>query len=274
MALFGKLFEKKTCDVCGGEIGLLGNRKLEDGNLCKNCAAKLSPWFSDRRHTTVEDIKAHLNYREENKAKVQSFRATRTMGNHTKLLVDEAAGNFIVTSSRNWQNENPDVIPMTEVADVKLDIRENKSEIKQERKTADGKTERISYNPPRYKYTYGFWLEIFMNSDFPWFEKISIGLNDGEISVDSYGATTPGTLGRIMGNAVNPSQNIKFRETERLGEEMRQTLLNGRSRTSRQEPVAAAPAASVAPAQKTCEYCGSTVEAGNGTCPVCGAPLD
>ena len=38
MGLFGKLFEKKECSVCGGEIGLLGNRKLEDGNLCKNCA--------------------------------------------------------------------------------------------------------------------------------------------------------------------------------------------------------------------------------------------
>ena len=36
------LFSKKSCDVCGGKIGLLGNRKLEDGNLCKECA-KSSP---------------------------------------------------------------------------------------------------------------------------------------------------------------------------------------------------------------------------------------
>ena len=42
MGLFGKIFEKKSCDICGGEIGLLGNRKLEDGNLCKECAKKLS----------------------------------------------------------------------------------------------------------------------------------------------------------------------------------------------------------------------------------------
>ena len=39
------LFEKKYCDVCGEKIGLLGNRKLEDGNLCKDCAKKLSPFF-------------------------------------------------------------------------------------------------------------------------------------------------------------------------------------------------------------------------------------
>ena len=43
MGLFGKVFEKKECDICGGEIGLLGNRKLDDGNLCKECAKKLSP---------------------------------------------------------------------------------------------------------------------------------------------------------------------------------------------------------------------------------------
>ena len=43
MAFFKNLFEKKTCDICGGEIGLLGNRKLADGNMCKDCAKKLSP---------------------------------------------------------------------------------------------------------------------------------------------------------------------------------------------------------------------------------------
>lgn len=32
------LFDKKFCDICGEKIGLLGNRKLEDGNLCKDCA--------------------------------------------------------------------------------------------------------------------------------------------------------------------------------------------------------------------------------------------
>lgn len=60
------LFDKKYCDICGEKIGLLGNRKLEDGNLCKDCAKQLSPWFSDRRRSTVEDIKRQLAYREEN----------------------------------------------------------------------------------------------------------------------------------------------------------------------------------------------------------------
>lgn len=51
------LFDKKYCDICGEKIGLLGNRKLENGNLCKNCAQKLSPWFSDRRNSAVASIR-------------------------------------------------------------------------------------------------------------------------------------------------------------------------------------------------------------------------
>lgn len=70
------LFDKKYCDICGEKIGLLGNRKLENGNLCKNCAKKLSPWFSDRRNSTVEEIKAQLAYREENRQKVAAFHTT------------------------------------------------------------------------------------------------------------------------------------------------------------------------------------------------------
>ena len=80
MGLFGKLFEKKVCAICGAEIGLLGNRKLEDGDMCKNCAKKLSPWFSDRRRSTVEEIQEQLAYREKNQEKVAAFHITRSLG--------------------------------------------------------------------------------------------------------------------------------------------------------------------------------------------------
>ena len=63
------LFDKKFCDICGEKIGLLGNRKLEDGNMCKNCAKKLSPWFDERRHSTIEEIKKQLEYREKTKTR-------------------------------------------------------------------------------------------------------------------------------------------------------------------------------------------------------------
>ncbi len=67
------LFDKKYCDICGQKIGLFGNRKLENGNLCKDCAKKLSPFFSERRNSTVEDIRRQLAYREENEKQLAAF---------------------------------------------------------------------------------------------------------------------------------------------------------------------------------------------------------
>ena len=123
------LFDKKYCDICGAKIGLLGNRKLEDGNLCKNCAAKLSPWFSDRRQSTVDEIREQLSYREANREKVSAFRTTRTLGERTKVLLDEDAGLFMVTAARNLEEANPDVMAFSDVTGCKLDIEESRTEI-------------------------------------------------------------------------------------------------------------------------------------------------
>ena len=56
----------------------MGNQKLEDGNLCKDCAKQFSPWFSDRRRSTVEDIKRQLAYREENRGRAALLTKSRT----------------------------------------------------------------------------------------------------------------------------------------------------------------------------------------------------
>ena len=108
MGLFD-MFKKKVCDICGEEIGLFGNRKLEDGNCCKACASKLSPWFSERRQSTAEEIRQQLAYREENKNAVAAFRTTRTLGRRTKVLLDENAGVFMVTAAKDLAEANPDV---------------------------------------------------------------------------------------------------------------------------------------------------------------------
>ena len=80
-------FDKKYCDVCGEKIGLLGNRKLEDGNLCKECASKLSPFFSDRKSSTVEEIKQQLAYREENRQQLAGFRPQRCSKNRIRFAI-------------------------------------------------------------------------------------------------------------------------------------------------------------------------------------------
>lgn len=181
MGLLGKLFEKKNCDVCGAQIGLLGNRKLADGNLCKECAGKLSPFFDDRRGSTVEQIKEQLAYREKNKQAVAAFHTTRTYGSSTKIYFDDNAGCFMVTRSGNFAEANPDVIPYSAVTSCNVDIDEMEKEVKRTVKDAQGNSRQESYNPPRYEYSYDFNIEITVNS--PYFDYIKFSLSDGYFDV-------------------------------------------------------------------------------------------
>ena len=165
------LFDKKFCDVCGEKIGLLGNRKLEDGNLCKDCAKKLSPFFSERKQSTVAEIKEQLAYREENERRLDSFRPTRTYGESMKVYIDDMAGTFIVTRMSNWKSENPDIIGLNQVTSCNLDIDEDRDELYYE----DEEGNRKSYTPARYEYRYEFFVVINVNS--PWFSQIRFSLN-------------------------------------------------------------------------------------------------
>ncbi len=164
------LFDKKYCDICGEKIGLLGNRKLDDGNLCKDCARKLSPFFTGRRRATVESIREHLQYREENERELSTFHPTRVLGNETKIYLDEAAGRFVVSGMTDWRSANPDLISLSQVMNVDVAIEEHREELYQ--KTEDGKRE--SYNPPRYKVEYEFTMRLQVDS--PWFQEISFEL--------------------------------------------------------------------------------------------------
>ena len=161
MALFG-LFDAKYCSICNNKIGLLGNRKLEDGNLCKDCAAKLSPWFSERRHSTVAEIGEQLRYREANQTAVQAFHTTRDLGKYTRVLIDDNAKKFMITSAKDLASANPDVLDFDQVTGCMLDVDESRSELK----TKDDSGKSVSYNPPRYEYSYNFYITVRVNHPY------------------------------------------------------------------------------------------------------------
>ncbi len=172
MGLFDKVFAKKTCDICGGDIGLLGNRKLEDGNLCKECAKRLSPWTTDRRTSTVDQIRAHLQYRDDNFRMLPTIHPDLVMGNNTKIYVDQNAGKFFVTSYTDWRKWNPDIIDLNQVIEAVVDVKEHRNEIYH--KNPEGRN--VSFNPPRYEFTYQFQVKIEVDS--PYFSHIEFELTD------------------------------------------------------------------------------------------------
>ncbi len=257
MGLFDKLFEKKICAICGNEIKLLGNRKLEDGNMCKNCAEKLSPWFSDRRSSTVAEIKEQLAYREKNLETVKEFRVTRTIGgDDVKILLDEPARRFVVTSARNLVTENPDVIEFANVTGCKINIEEDREEVKRQDKEGN----MVSFNPPRYTCEYDFYVELYVNH--PYFNEMNFKLNSTSVM------TTPEN--GVPGNRMpNPRFNPEYKQYEEMGQEIVEILTDVRQQARDEEAAAAAPKTAV-----TCPWCGATtmVDA-NGCCEFCGGSL-
>ena len=266
MGFFGKLFEKKVCSVCNGEIGLLGNRKLEDGNLCKACAKKLSPWFDDRRHSTVDQIKEQLEYREANKEKVAAFHVTRSFGERIKVLLDEDAGVFMATSESKPQEiaeENPDVLAFSDVTGCELDIEEDRTELM--RQNNEGQS--VSYNPPRYRYDYDFYVNIYVRS--PYFDEIRVKLNNSRVSLEDQ-PKPQSAMGAILGGLQGIGRNVEYRRYQQMGEELKSALLQARQQQRDVAAQAAKPKAAV-----TCPWCGATTmpDAG-GCCEYCGGAVN
>ncbi len=277
MGLFGSLFEKKECSVCGGEIGLLGNRKLEDGNLCKDCAKKLSPWFSERRHSTVDEIKQQLAYREENRTKAAQFSTGRSIGDEWKVLTDDSHRWLTVTRARNLSEANPDIIDYASVTGCRMDIDETRDEL-----LRDGPNDKkISYNPPRYEYTYDFDIIITVNN--PYFDEMRFRLNSGTIRVEQGVSTGINSgLGRLLdtiaSSGFDPMNDREYRQyyemAQEICEEVRriQDLARGVAHAQSAEPAAQQYAPQAAPAADpwTCPSCGG---ANSGRfCEFCGAP--
>ncbi|MBR0139853.1 MAG: DUF4428 domain-containing protein, partial [Firmicutes bacterium] len=261
--------------VCGEKIGLFGNRKLEDGNLCKSCASRLSPWFSDRKSSTVAEIREQLAYREANKEKVAAFDPTRTLGRDTKVMFDDGARKLIVSSASNWKNDNPDVIDYSDLTGASVDISEGREEITT--KNAEGKF--VSCDPPRYKARYDIYVNI--NVDNPWFSSMRFRVNPSTVVIDpvvsgpGMAPLRPGAsmnnlppahrMGSVTVSKADPNTDPKYVEYMKAAEEIKDAVLQKVNETVS----AAAPKAAV-----KCPYCGATtVPDKDGRCEYCGAPV-
>ena len=230
MGLFGKIFDKKMCSICNGEIGLLGNRKLEDGNLCKDCASKLSPWFGERRSSTVAQIREQLDYREDNRQAVAAFNTTRSLGSNTKVLLDEDNRKFMVTSARDLASASKSV----------------------------------SYVPPRYEYSYDFYVIISVNH--PYFNEIKFKLNSSSIKITPPPAR-PGVP--VTGASTLARSNVDYQEYQKLGNDIQRALTQARQQVRREAASAAAPKTAV-----TCPCCGATtIPDASGCCEYCGGSV-
>ncbi len=191
------LFDKKECSICGAKIGLLGNKKLKDGNMCKDCAGKLSVWFQDRSDSTVAEIQNQLGVRKAYADLLEkNFTVSRAYGEFGCILIDEMMGNFValpdtsdsffgdakvVTSIDQIKDKKPDVIMFNLVAGVDINVTVTSREEKQ---TVNGN--QVSYNPRHMIYMAQFSVTIKLKGH-PFIRTMTVPLNNGAIQIRNMG---------------------------------------------------------------------------------------
>ena len=106
------IFSKKECSICGDKSGLLSNKKLADGNLCRSCRARLSPFYEVTNRDTAAGIAAQLEYRERNRAELRLFRPSIAVGGAGKVFIDMDGGKFTLASERELREGNPDLFDL------------------------------------------------------------------------------------------------------------------------------------------------------------------
>jgi len=253
MGLFDR-FKKQDCEICGKEVGMFGYKKLEDGEICKDCVKLLSPWFEDRRHATVQQIKEQIAYREQNAKEHENFTISRKIGDEEYFMyIEEVSGvptRFFVTCRSDYKAENPDIISFKDVISCVTDIQVRDEEIKQ--KNAEGQM--VSCNPRRFKHHHDFFIKMEIRNN-PYFDNIKFRINGSCITLE-----TVGDIGGCIGGAAlaglfqgvglstagvqthsyrNSSENRRYEECRMICQKIEQAVEDGKRGASvaAQDPV-------------------------------------
>lgn len=116
MGLFSK---KDDCPICGNAVKGLFNAKIKDKIvLCQDCSRKIKMDTTMLPFQSVDDIKAHLAYREENRQKFASFSVSREQkvnGNLLRIDDDQKLWYFAPKNATN-----PPLFRFDEVIDYEL----------------------------------------------------------------------------------------------------------------------------------------------------------
>ena len=196
----------------------------------------------------------------------------------------------MVTSASRLSEANPDVFDFSQATGCDLDISESRTELKQ--KNAEGKS--VSYNPPRYEYSYNFYATIRVNH--PYVDDMKFSVSNGYIKTGEHRMTAPagGISGKMSGGwnvhttVTNGVRLNDYYQAMNLGSEIKAAVEDMRRVARGESPVgavsaataaapaapAAAPAAPAAPVKMVCPHCGApTFPDANNCCEYCGSRI-
>jgi len=108
---------KKTCPICGGPVKGLLNTKIKDKlTICNDCVSKSKMDYTLYALQSVEDMKKHLQYRQNNQEMFSSFKITREVKlSGWYFREDSNKGLWYYTNIKN--PVNPPLFRYDEIAD-------------------------------------------------------------------------------------------------------------------------------------------------------------
>lgn len=154
---------------------------------------------------------------------------------------------LILMDVQTENRENGLILNYSQLTGSHLDIDEGRRELR--RTDKDGK--QVSYDPPRYEYSYNF--DFTITVDAPYFDEMSFRLNPRPIILES---EAPSVFSLVR--SIDPSYNIEYRRYIQLADKMRAAVDQARA-VSHAAPTAnrvqniSTPAASV---EWICPACG------------------
>ena len=236
-----------------------------------------------------------------NSTRASQFRTTRSYGEDCKVLLDEEHRWFTVTRARDLADANPDILDYTALTGCRVDIDESRTE--QKREGPDGKE--VSYNPPRYEYSYDFEVIISVNNLY--FDEMKFRLNNSSVYIEPQntmqwpmmgqqgmmdqrpmagrpqsGMTQRPMMGQMnsvgrmntMAAGFDPESNREYRKYREMGGEIRAALLQVMETSRGGGAVQTATMQQEAPMQQQETFAPAPAAAGPWTCPACGGQND
>lgn len=260
----GQKIGKECCGICNQPISVFDKAKVADGACCKNCRAKLSVFSRKGSEITLKQIKEQITAREKNARKLAVFQPSKTIGLRTKLFIDEANGQFLISASTDFQKENADVFNCEDITNCSIDVKEYKTEVLYENE----KGKKLSFMPPMFAYSYDIFLEISIN--IPYIDVLRIPVNNKPIDNDQkilfkYDRKQNPSMGGKTSNSEEVRASTQYQKILQIAQDMQQALKTERDRATGFGTIQR---------KALCPWCGVKSSSSNGVCDHCGGPLD
>lgn len=109
----------KACPICGNGTPRLFATKIEGTPICSNCNDKILADNGIVNNWTLEILKEHLAYRNENKKLVENFTPTRTVKYEREMVIDDVNQLFYFKS---WVEDNPPVFKFSDIMGFNIQL--------------------------------------------------------------------------------------------------------------------------------------------------------